>query len=441
MRGIVVAGTHSGCGKTTVSMGLMATLSRRYSVQPYKVGPDFIDPSHHTAICGRPSVNLDAFMMGVDGVRGAYARYSADADISVVEGVMGMFDGMGTTETASTAHIAKVLDLPVLLVVDVRSMSRSAAALVKGYVEYDPHVDVVGVILNGVASESHERLVREPIEALGVRVLGAVPSTKGLSMPSRHLGLHMAHEGGIDVGQLRSLIEEHVDIDAVCELARIPDVRTPDVSPPDDDGEHHSIRLGVAYDAAFCFYYHDLLEHLRRSGASITFFSPLGGDVPEVDGLYIGGGYPELYAHTLEHSPTTSWIRTAAGDEMPIYGECGGLMYLCEHLADGGHTRAMCGVLPATTIMTKRLVALAYVEAEVIRHNAIMERGIRGHEFHYSITQCREDARLAYRLKGGVGIRDGMDALTEHSTLASYTHVATFDPTHFIESCRRYARK
>lgn len=438
MRGVVVAGTHSGCGKTTLSMGLMAALSRRHRVQPYKVGPDFIDPSHHTAICGRPSVNLDTFMMGVDGVRGAYARYSADADISVVEGVMGMFDGMDTTEIASTAHVAKVLNLPVVLVVNVRSMSRSAAALVKGYVEYDPSVDVAGVILNGVASENHERLVREPIEALGIRVLGAVPRVRELSMPSRHLGLHMAHEGGLDVEQLRSLIEEHVDLDTLCELARIPDVPLPD----DGDGERHteSIRLGVAYDAAFCFYYHDLLEHLRRSGASITFFSPLMGEVPEVDGLYIGGGYPELHAHALEHSPTTSWIRTAAQDGMPIYGECGGLMYLCEHLADGEDMHAMCGVLPATTTMTKKLMALAYVEVEVIRHNAIMQRPMRGHEFHYSITQCRGDARLAYRLKGGVGIRDGMDGLVEHSTLASYTHVATFDPAHFMESCRRYAR-
>ena len=436
MRGIVVAGTHSGCGKTTLSMGLMAALSRQGAVQPFKVGPDFIDPSHHTAICERQSVNLDAFMMGELGVREAYARYSKDASISVVEGVMGLFDGMDTTEVASTAHVAKMLGLPVVLVVDVRSMSRSAAALVKGYVEYDPEVNVAGVILNGVSSENHERLVRVPIERMGVEVLGAVPMVEELSMPSRHLGLHMAHETSPDTSQLSSLIESHVELERIVELAQ-----EPDVEPPEETEKEQSVRLGVAYDAAFCFYYHDLLHQLRRGGASITFFSPLRGERVDVDGIYMGGGYPELHAHALERSRTTPWIKRAAEDEMPIYGECGGLMYLCEQLENEKGVHKMCGVLPASTVMTKKLRALAYVEAEVIRENAIMKKPIRGHEFHYSTTQCRQDARLAYRLKGGAGIRDGLDGLVEHSTLASYTHVATLDCAHFMQSCERYARE
>jgi len=436
VRGIVVAGTHSGCGKTTLSLALMAALSRRSVVQPYKVGPDFIDPSHHTAICNRPSVNLDTFMMGENGVRRAYARYSMDADISVVEGVMGMFDGMDTTEIASTAHVAKVLGLPVVLVVDVRSMSRSAAALVKGYATYDPDVDVAGVILNGVASENHERLVRTPIEREGIEVLGAVPSMKDISMPSRHLGLHMAHEQSPNSSQLSRLIDEHVNVERIAELARAPELEVQEDAPAVEE----SVRLGVAYDGAFCFYYHDLLEQLKASGASITLFSPVRGEIPDVDGLYFGGGYPELYASELEHSPTTDWVRKVAGDEMPIYGECGGLMYLCERLEHEGRGYEMAGVLGATTTMTKRLEALAYVEAEVIRRNAIMEKPVRGHEFHYSTTHCQQDAHFAYRLKGGAGIHDGLDGLTEHSTLASYTHVATFDASHFIHSCTAYAR-
>lgn len=440
MSAILIAGTHSGVGKTTVAMALLAAFTRRCTVAPFKIGPDYIDPSHHTAICGRPSRNLDIFMMGEDGVSTTFASASAGADISVIEGAMGLYDGMGDTDIASAAHVARVLDVPVILVVDVKGMSRSAAALIKGYCDFDPRITVAGVILNRVGSPKHGEMIKTAIrQELSVPVLGEIPKSSHIELPSRHLGLYMAHEGyRMDyVPALKELAENCMDLSAIRDIAE--QSREIDVKIDEDQGGHakHDVTIGIARDPAFCFYYADMIDSLKRH-ADLVFFSPLADDLPDVDGLYFGGGYPELYAQELSaQSKIRKQIRDAAADGMPIYGECGGMIYLCESLVDlEGVSYPMAGVLPGETEMTPRLQALGYTDASVSDNPVVRAGTIRGHEFHYSQTRCAQDARFAYRMNRGKGIRDGRDGMVEYATLGSYMHAPpSFDVTRFVESC------
>jgi len=437
-KGILIAGTHSGVGKTTVSMGIMAALKhRQLKVQPYKVGPDYIDPSHHTAICGRPSRNLDTYIMGTDGVGQTVARTSADADIVVVEGVMGLFDGIDSTEIASSAHIAKTLKLPVILVINVHGMSRSTAALLKGYSEFDPEVRVVGVILNQVGSQRHAELVRNSLPG-NIPIVGMIPRRKDIEVPSRHLGLYMAHEKDYNTEEMAAFIEENVDLDAVIELSEpisVPEIRN--ITGPEAD-----LRIGIAMDPAFCFYYQDMFDAFRDCGAEVEFFSPMEGELPDVDGIYLGGGYPELYAETLEKSETTRKLKGLAADGLPIYAECGGLLYLCGTYEIDNRTYKLADVVPANTRMTNRLKALGYTEARPL-DKTFSSHNIRGHEFHYSVTECDRDAKFAYEMLRGKGIQDGFDGLVEHNTLAGYmhSHPATFPVEKFVQKCREYRKR
>ncbi|QYZ79981.1 cobyrinate a,c-diamide synthase [Methanofollis formosanus] len=414
---IVIAGTHSGCGKTTLASGIMAALQARgLEVQPFKVGPDFIDPSHHTAICGRPSRNLDPFMMGENGVVRTFLAASAGADIAVIEGVMGMYDGLEGGDLGSTAHVARILGAPVVLVADVGGMSRSAHALVRGYAGYDPAVRFAGVIFNRVGSPRHRQMIEEE---LSVPALGWVPTEKGKAVSSRHLGLAMAGEASM--ATFGEVCEAHCDLDALIAAASSGQAAMP--IPADADAPSH-VRLGVARDAAFCFYYQDNLDLLRRSGADLVFFSPITDPLPEVDGLYLGGGYPELHAAALAASPCTAQIRAAAEDGMLVYAECGGLIYLCEGLEADGREYRMAGVLPARAQMHGRFQALGYVEAEATGASPLLPAGagFRGHEFHYSSVDPAADARFALALRRGKGIADGQDGLCEHMVMAGYSH-------------------
>lgn len=449
---VLVAGTSSGVGKTTVVLGMMAALRRRgLVVAPFKVGPDFIDPSHHAAICGRPSRNLDTFMMGMDGVRRSFARGVEGADVAVIEGVMGLYDGLDATEVASSASVAKALGAPVLLVMNVHGTSRSAAAMALGYRSYDPKVEVAGLILNRVGSERHRSLLEDALAPLGIPILGTLPRRGEIALPSRHLGLEMGFESRHDLDALADFVEENAYLDRILELGcQVPAVEPEAQAEPEaetvQDQEGGRIRIAVAYDEAFCFYYAENFEILRRLGADLRFFSPIRDPLPEADGLYLGGGYPELYAGALEESPTRHEIKKAAEDGMPIYGECGGLMYLCESVIskDGFSEKKMAGVLPATTTMTGRLQALGYVEGDVVAENPVVAKGtvIRGHEFHYSKMDCARDARFAYRFRRGKGIDGNKDGLVEHEVLGSYlhTHFSTFSVERFVESCRGYRR-
>jgi cobyrinic acid a,c-diamide synthase len=439
-KALLIAATASGVGKTTISMGLMAVLSRYFKVQPFKVGPDFIDPTHHTRICSRPSRNLDSFIMGEKGVIETFVRGSRGADFCIIEGVMGLFDGLDATQIASSAHIAKILKVPVILVMNAHGISRSAAAMVKGFMEFDRNVNIQGIILNNIGSERHVQLIRESLYSAGIMipVIGAVPTNKDISIPSRHLGLEMAHEHNNYDGELARFIEQHIDIDAVKRIAE-------NFIVPECIFEAHieqfAVKIAIAHDSAFCFYYQDTFDSLKRSGSELVFFSPMSDTLPQVDGIYLGGGYPELFAKELEASNTRLEIKKAAQEGMPIYGECGALLYLGDSLKTE-RTYRMAGVFGASSRMTGKLQALGYTQAQSVLDSPIAKKGtmIRGHEFHYSITECDRDAHFVYRLRRGKGIFEGRDGLIEHNTMASYmhTHPAANSFDEFLRQCTKY---
>jgi cobyrinic acid a,c-diamide synthase len=437
---IVIAGTHSGCGKTSIASGIMSALAARgLAVQPFKVGPDFIDPTHHTAICGRPSRNLDPFMMGEAGVRATFARASLGADIAVIEGVMGMFDGLDGGDTGSTAHVARLLGAPVVLVVDVKGMSRSANAMVQGYRTYDPSLRFAGTIFNRVGSPRHRAMIAE--EA-ATPVFGWIPWQKDREVASRHLGLKMAHETD-GMAHFGDLVGATCDLDGLLETARAA-ATLPRPSERPAPGGGGRVGIGIARDAAFCFYYQDNLDLLRQCGADLIFFSPLSDPLPEVDAVYLGGGYPEIHAALLEKAPCRDQIRSAAGNGLPVYAECGGLVYLTESVSTDREYR-MAGVLPARAFQNDRFQALGYVQATCTGPTPLLPRGLsyRGHEFHYSHVDCDRDARFAVHLERGKGIIGGKDGLFEENVLAGYTH-AYFTPAFarsFVDAARAAGRR
>ena len=437
---IVIAGTHSGCGKTTIASGIMSAFTHRgLKVQPFKVGPDFIDPSHHTRICGRNSRNLDPFMMGEDGCVRTFIRATEGADITVIEGVMGMYDGVDGSDMASTAHVARILKAPVVLVVDAKGMSHSVHALIDGYRRYDPTLTFSGVIFNRIGSPRHRSMI-EP--SLSIPSFGYIPRKEELALESRHLGLKMAHESA-SMGEFGKIIEENCNLDALLADAYNAPPLTNTIHTLECEPKVHT-RMGVAFDEAFCFYYQDNLDCLKRSGAELVFFSPLNSSLPDVDAVYLGGGYPELHLPALEASRCTQELKHAADSGMPVYAECGGLMYLTESITSG-KTYRMCGILPASAEMTKRIQALGYVKGESIGTLSFLPASlpINGHEFHYSRIEPACDARYALRLSRGKGIDGGRDGLITGNVLGCYTH-AYFTPAFvhaMIESAVKFSRQ
>ncbi|MHC1626554.1 MAG: cobyrinate a,c-diamide synthase [Methanoculleaceae archaeon] len=437
---LLVAGTHSGCGKTSIACGLMAALNGRgMKVQPFKVGPDFIDPTHHTAICGRPSRNLDPYMMGEAEVRRVFANACYGADIAVIEGVMGLYDGCEGTDCSSSAHVARILGCPVLLVVDVHGSSRSAGAVVEGFIQFDPGISIAATILNRVGSPRHREMVRA---ALPVPAAGWIPYRRELSVRNRHLGLEMAHETD-GMTRLGEVIAGHCDLDLIIDIAKTaPDLEAPE-RPDDLPGEE--VRIGVARDPAFCFYYRENLDRLRRRGAELVFFSPMTDGLPGVDGVYLGGGYPELHAAALSKNPCRRDIAEAADDGLPVFGECGGLIYLSRSIVTEDGEFPMSGVLPADAEKMESFVALGYVRGETTIPTPLFPAGleIRGHEFHYTRLDCDPDARFSIRCRRGRGIRDGLDGITEHSVVAGYTHPYWSDKMadSIITAAGRYRRR
>jgi cobyrinic acid a,c-diamide synthase len=437
---IVVAGTHSGVGKTSVTLGLIGALRRRgLTVQPFKVGPDFIDPLHHQHASGRPARNLDGWMLDPETNLQRFARATVDADVAVIEGVMGLFDGSdGKSERGSTAEMAKLLGLPVLLVIDASAMARSAAALIHGYTSFDPDLRVAGVILNNVGGEIHADMIRDAV-AGAVPILGALPRAKGLVVPERHLGLHLPHEAHTDyVEQLATLIETHIDLDALLRnsvIERLQAIAAPPPLPP-------RARLAVARDEAFCFYYADNLELLEQAGAELVPFSPIDEPLPEnIDGIYIGGGYPELHADKLAaNTSTRDAIREFASAGGPIYAECGGLMYLAQTLEIDGETHPLCGVLPFSTTMPAPL-AIGYVEVTTTGGPFGSGQTARGHLFHHSAIAGEPATDRCYELKNSRG-EETQEGYLIQNVLASYVHLhLASNPalaTDFIDQCASF---
>jgi len=419
MHAFVVAGTHSGVGKTTVAMCMAAALKKRnYKVQPFKVGPDFIDPSHYS-FC-EWAVNLDAFMMGEEGVKNSFLKWMQNMDVGLVEGVMGLFDGYKLSDFTSTAHIARILNLPVILVIDVKGMSLSTLALFEGYKNFDDKLNVVGVIFNG-GTAFHEKLKRV-FENKGYNVFGILPRINDLKIESRHLGLHLGMEAKKDWRIFAEIGEQHIDIDRILEVSEINEGMdiTFEIKPKSKFNQlkqTKSKRIGIPFDEAFAFYYKDNLEILSNFG-ELVFFSPLKGETANCDAYYIGGGYPELY----DLSGFVKFIRKEALDEKPIYAECGGMMLLAKKIEMDDGIKKMAGVIDVNVIFTKKLQALGYVSGEVISKNPFFTGKFKGHEFHYSYAIADEDVKFAFKVDGK-GIKDGYDGAMAHNTLASYSHI------------------
>lgn len=455
-KGIVIAGTHSGVGKTTVTLGLLAALKRRgWRVAPFKVGPDFIDPGHHSAVTGCTSRNLDGWMLSQAYNRSCFARHAAGADLAVVEGVMGLFDGFsGSDEAGSTAQMAKWLGLPVMLVVDAASMARSAAALVQGFERFDPALTFAGVLFNNLGSRGHYTYLKEAVQAhVKIPCLGGIGRNDAVKMPERHLGLVTAQDRPLPASQVDALarwIETHLDLDAL--LARLPEVKL-NVAATEQAAENDQspVRIGVARDAAFCFYYQDNLDLLTRAGAQLVPFSPLKDNSPPdaAAGLYFGGGYPELHAAGLaENRAMRQAIYNACQNGMPIYGECGGFMYLCRELVDPeAQVHAMTGCFPFRTRMHPNLRTLGYREIALSKESIIGPRGMaaRGHEFHYSDIDSAFDAgpvSTIYKVAGRKGQAMQNEGYCNHRTQGSYIHLHFGSQPeiaeNFVKRCRKY---
>ncbi|MDO8885294.1 cobyrinate a,c-diamide synthase [Candidatus Oleimmundimicrobium sp.] len=431
---IVIAGTHSGVGKTSVAIGLMASLKKRgFKVQPFKVGPDYIDSCYHELASCKKSRNLDSWMVERDALPEIFLHGAKGSDICVIEGVMGLFDGYdGTNEVGSTAEIAKILDSPVILVVDAGKMARSVAALVKGYAEFDKDLNIEGVILNNIGSKGHYEMVKSAIENnLDLKVLGYLPRDKKLKIPERHLGLIFPNKKPIAremVGSITEFVEKFIDVDDIISVAqRALPIEMTSNSSFAENVFGKGIRLAVAMDEAFFFYYPENLELIESLGVEIVPFSPVNdGDLPQnIHGIYIGGGYPELFGEKLEKNISLrNAIRTAIENNIPSYAECGGLMYLAEKLiACDGKAYEMVGVFPAVVKMKSKLVSLGYVDIKVGSDNVLAKEGwrLRGHEFRWSDIEVGGEIVKTYLAKKK-GERK-LEGYAFKNLLASYVHL------------------
>lgn len=454
---VVVAAPRSGEGKTTVALGLMAALRRRgLRVQGFKVGPDYLDTGYQRYAAGAPGRNLDLFMMGDDAVQSALA--GDDADVAVVEGVMGLFDGHrdGVTPT-STAEVAKRLAAPVVLVIDAAHLAASAGAIALGFRTFDSEVHVAGVILNRWNPRRSKAAVAAALERAGTEVLGYLPAADDVTLPSRHLGLvvadELSSEAAAVMDRLGEHLEEHVDVPRLLEIAgEAPAVPAspaadaaglpgPSGSPTSQPGA--GPRIAVAWDDAFAFYYADNLELLRAYGAELVYFSPLdAAELPDCDGLYLGGGYPELHAEGLSANvPLRRRLCAALEAGLPAYAECGGLLYLCESLVDlDGRTWPLIGAIPGRAAMHDRLQGMGYREARLFTDSLLGPAGtaVRGHEFHYSSCGLDNARRAAYLVDGSP------EGYAAGDLFASYVHLhfAGYPALleHWLERCRAFAR-
>ena len=420
MNGFLVGGVSSGVGKTVATLAIIRALDEAgYAVQPAKAGPDFIDPSHHEAVAGRPSRTLDLWLEGKEGMARNYAR--GEGDICVVEGVMGLYDGDGS----STAMVAEALDLPVVLVVDAKAGMESVAATAYGFREYAAaigrDIEVAGIIAQRAHGGRHEDGIRDALPD-EMAYFGRIPPSSDLEIPDRHLGLEMGEEAALPHEAL-SDAAEHLNVERLIDLAR---------KPPQIDGvslaapEPTDSTVAVASDAAFCFRYPATLEQLRER-STVRTFSPVAGDpVPDCDGVYLPGGYPELHAEALADSSTLSELGEQASDGLPVFGECGGLMAMSQSLTTvDGESYEMAGILPADVEMCDRYQALNHVELEATSGALTANRGesIRGHEFHYSKASVDSDARFAFETVRGEGIDGENDGLLEYNSVGTYAHV------------------
>jgi cobyrinic acid a,c-diamide synthase len=450
----MIAGTHSGSGKTTVSLGLMGVLSKKYRVIPFKVGPDYIDAAYHRFACGHFSYNLDLYMLGEKRLKALYREKSRKGDIAVVEGVMGFFDGRDSTGFGSSAHVARLLGLPVFMVVDAAGMAKSASAMVLGYRDFDRDVNFAGVILNKVGGQKHYELLKECIEKdTGVPAVGFIPKDLNLSLPERHLGLVPACEmKGLEekFQRLYEHVEKHIDLDMILKAAE-------KAGPVNFDDQNYNpvvnkgkVKIAIAMDEAFNFYYRAGLEFFEEMGAELVPFSPLkDSGLPEgVSGLYLGGGFPEMFAEALSRNRSMKEsVKDAVEAGLPTYAECGGFMYLAKGIRDlENKSYPMAGVYDVEAVMTRGLKHFGYVEAELISDNVLARRGevLRGHEFHHSeMMGCLKNP--SYSVKKPGKKEEWRCGPVYKNCLATYVHIDFFAypqlVENFVKACIEYSNK
>lgn len=429
---IVLGGVSSGVGKTTITCALIRAFVRRgLCVAPFKCGPDYLDPSYLSRAAGRSAHNLDSWMMGKEALRATFARTSQGADLAVVEGVMGIFDGASpSSEAGSTAQIAKWLKAPSLLIVDAGGMARTIAALLHGFANFDPELDLAGALCNRVGSPRHLDLLREALPSDGPVIFGGLPKKLDCTFSERHLGLIEARKNEVPEAvfdALADLVETWVDLDALLALAKDRPVALSErLQEPERAAPR--VRIGIAQDEAFSFYYPENLALLRAQGAELVAFSPVRDEaLPEVDALYFGGGYPELHARQLaENLAMKKAVLEFVGSNRPVYAECGGMMYLCQGIETvQGERCPMVGALSGWAKLQGKLVALGYAEVSTCQDSILGPKGTsyRGHQFRYSMIEDVDAAALGAleirRRRDGKATREGYWA---HRTVASYVH-------------------
>jgi cobyrinic acid a,c-diamide synthase len=453
MNRVLISAAHKSSGKTTVSIGICAALKQRgISVQPYKKGPDYIDPMWLTQASGRACRNLDFYLMDHDEVIASFVRNSSE--FNLVEGNKGLYDGLALDGSNSNAALAKTLDLPVVLVIDARGMTRGIAPLILGYQAFDKEINIAGVILNNLGGSRHEAKLREVIaHYTDVPVIGAIQHDAQLTIIERHLGLMPSNESSESMARINALgaaIESQVDLDQLIALsarppltAQIPAASTATLS------ASGTVKIGIAQDRAFGFYYADDLDALAAAGAEIVSFDTTRDEhLPQVDALFIGGGFPEVFAAELEaNSSMRSDIKNAIDIGMPVYAECGGLMYLSRQISYKGKTHAMVGAIPGDVMMHNKPVGRGYVHlTEETQHpwQQLPEAGknIKGHEFHYSsLENLPADSKFAYRVARGHGIDGQHDGYFRNNLLACYAHLRSVNSNPWASRFVNYIRQ
>lgn len=464
----MIAALRGGSGKTIFSVGIIAALRNRGTlVAPFKKGPDYIDAGWLALAAGRPCYNLDTFLIDTPTILESYQRHTHNTDVSVIEGNRGLYDCINTDGLTSTAELAKLLGLPVILCIDATKTTRTMAAVVVGCAQFDPGVMIKGVVLNHVAGARHENILRTSIEQhCAIPVVGAVPKLRRQSFPERHMGLvpTYEHQWAQDaVGTIAELAEKYIDLTAVRDIANVrlqsrtasiefgsaeTAAKVPSTQPAPDKAPLP--RIGVIRDSAFQFYYPENLDALVQAGAELVVTSPLFEDnLPDVDALYIGGGFPETHAQRLARNVTyREQVKHLADQGMPIYAECGGLMYMGKELVLEDHTYPMTGVLPISFGFSKRPQGHGYTIARVARPNPFFETGqtIRGHEFHYSSVRLLEEnpGVMAFEMERGRGLENGLDGLCRNNVLATYTHIHALGTPQWapalVSKARQYRR-
>ncbi len=456
MNRLLISAAHKSSGKTTISIGLAQALSARgQKVQTFKKGPDYIDPMWLSAATGRACRNLDFYLMQAEEIRNLFAQHAQDADLSIVEGNKGLYDGLELDGSNSNAALAKLLGMPVVLVLDTRGVIRGVAPLLLGYQAFDPHVQIAGVILNHVGGSRHEAKLRAVVEHYtDIPVLGMVQHNKALNIDERHLGLLPANEAqkaNQQIVEMGRIIGAQVDLDKVLAIAQsaafdIPARTVPVVNPVPN------IRIGIAQDAAFGFYYADDLDALRAAGADLIAFSPLRDtQLPMVDALFLGGGFPEVFARELAANKILrNEIRVRIEAGLPTYAECGGLMYLARSISWHGEKHAMASVIPGDVVMHEKPVGRGYVRLKETEQfpwpSNRPPQIVRAHEFHYSsLENLPPDLIYAYTVERGYGINGSQDGIVYKNLLATYTHLRSLEnynwAARFVDQVRCLSRK